>query len=93
MQQQSQQFASDNYAGVCPEAVAAMDEANHGHEPAYGGDSWTAHAADTFRTLFETTCEVYFVFNGTAANSLALQGEDDLLMGEFGNAADLELEW
>ncbi len=28
-----------------------------------------------------------------AANSLALQGEDDLLMGEFGNAADLELEW
>jgi threonine aldolase len=72
MQQQSQQFASDNYAGVCPEAVAAMDEANHGHEPAYGGDSWTAHAADTFRALFETSCEVYFVFNGTAANSLAL---------------------
>jgi threonine aldolase len=72
MQQQSQQFASDNYAGVCPEAIAAMDEANHGHEPAYGGDSWTAHASDTFRALFETSCEVYFVFNGTAANSLAL---------------------
>ena len=25
-----------------------------------------------FRKLFETDCEVYFVFNGTAANSLAL---------------------
>jgi antitoxin MazE len=28
-----------------------------------------------------------------AAQSVAMQGEDDLLMGEFGNAADLELEW
>jgi threonine aldolase len=72
MEQQSQQFASDNYAGVCPEAFAAMEEANGGHEPAYGGDSWTARAADAFRALFEASCEVYFAFNGTAANSLAL---------------------
>jgi threonine aldolase len=72
MQQQSQQFASDNYAGVCPEACEAMDEANHGHEPAYGGDAWTARASDAFRALFETSCEVFLVFNGTAANSLAL---------------------
>jgi antitoxin MazE len=28
-----------------------------------------------------------------AAKSVAVQGEDDLLMGEFGNAADLDLEW
>jgi antitoxin MazE len=28
-----------------------------------------------------------------AAESVAIQGEDDLLMGEFGNVADLELEW
>lgn len=70
--QTSQQFASDNYAGVCPEAWAAMNEANSGHEPAYGGDSWTARAAEEFRKLFETSCEVYFAFNGTAANSLAL---------------------
>src|ERR1700691_4406985 len=68
----SQQFASDNYAGVCPEAWAAMAEANEGHQPAYGGDVWTAKAADAFRTLFETQCEVFFAFNGTAANSLAL---------------------
>lgn len=68
----AQQFASDNYAGVCPEAWAAMTEANTGHAPAYGDDRWTAEAADAFRTLFETPCEVFFAFNGTAANSLAL---------------------
>ncbi len=49
-----------------------MEAANLGHEPAYGGDSWTARASDAFRRLFETDCEVYFAFNGTAANSLAL---------------------
>jgi threonine aldolase len=72
MTEQSQQFASDNYSGICPEAWAAMAEANHGHERAYGDDQWTARAADHFRRLFETDCEVFFVFNGTAANSLAL---------------------
>ena len=67
-----QQFASDNYAGICPEVWAAMDAANRGSAVAYGDDDWTARAADAFRTLFETDCEVFFVFNGTAANSLAL---------------------
>jgi len=66
------QFASDNYAGICPEAWAAMTAANAGHEPAYGNDSWTAEASSLIRDLFETRCEVFFVFNGTAANSLAL---------------------
>src|SRR5580658_4035856 len=67
-----QQFASDNYAGICPEALEATEAANRGHATAYGNDPWTAKAADAFRSLFETDCEVYFVFNGTAANSLAL---------------------
>jgi len=67
-----QQFASDNYAGICPEAWAATEAANRGHATAYGDDPWTGKAADAFRKLFETDCEVYFVFNGTAANSLAL---------------------
>ena len=68
----TQQFASDNYAGICPEAWAAMEAANRGHATAYGDDVWTARAANAFRELFETECEVFFVFNGTAANSLAL---------------------
>jgi len=67
-----QQFASDNYAGICPEAWQAMETANYGHVTSYGDDPWTAKAADAFRNLFETACEVYFVYNGTAANSLAL---------------------
>lgn len=71
-EERGQQFASDNYAGICPEAWQALAAANHGHAAAYGDDEWTAKAADAFRRLFETDCEVYFVFNGTAANSLAL---------------------
>jgi threonine aldolase len=66
------QFASDNYAGICPEAFTAMAQANQGHEVSYGNDTWTAKAADLIRDVFETHCEVFFVFNGTSANSLSL---------------------
>jgi threonine aldolase len=66
------QFASDNYAGICPEAWAALAEANQGHAKAYGDDEWTSRAADLLREVFETHCEIFFVFNGTSANSLAL---------------------
>lgn len=69
----TQQFASDNTAGVCPEAMAAFVEANGtGHEVSYGDDTWTHQVCDRMRALFETDCEVFFVFNGTAANSLVL---------------------
>jgi threonine aldolase len=66
------QFASDNYAGICPEAWQAMDDANHGFVPSYGDDYWTERACACIRDVFETDCQVFFVFNGTAANSLAL---------------------
>ena len=67
-----QHFASDNYAGICPEALAALLDANAGHAPAYGDDEWTRQVSDRLREVFATDCDVYFVFNGTAANSLAL---------------------
>ena len=67
-----QNFASDNYAGICPEALQALLSANTGHAPAYGDDEWTRRVSDRLRELFATDCDVYFVFNGTAANSLAL---------------------
>jgi threonine aldolase len=70
--QPSHQFASDNYAGICPEAWEAMALANRGYASSYGDDAWTRKACDRIRDLFETDCEVFFVFNGTAANSLAL---------------------
>lgn len=66
------QFASDNQAGICPEAFAALIDANNGHVKSYGNDPWTEKAANLIRDIFETRCEVFFVFNGTAANSLAL---------------------
>ena len=68
----SRHFASDNYAGICPEAWAALAEANRDHAPGYGDDAWTQRATDLIRDVFETHCEVFFVFNGTAANSLSL---------------------
>ena len=66
------QFASDNNAGICPEAFAALESANRGHAPSYGEDAWTARASNLLRELFETDCEVFFVFTGTAANALAV---------------------
>jgi threonine aldolase len=68
----AQQFASDNYSGICPDAWAAMESANRGHVSGYGDDPWTEAASNAFRKLFETDCEVFFAFNGTAANSLVL---------------------
>lgn len=70
------QFASDNYSGICPEAWETIAQANQGHAPAYGEDKWTQRASDLIRKVFEIApgqfCDVFFTFNGTAANALAL---------------------
>src|SRR5438105_4915921 len=66
------QFASDTYAGICPEAFAALQEANRGHATAYGDDPWTERATALLREFFETDCAAFFVPTGTAANALAL---------------------
>jgi len=68
-----QHFASDNNAGLCPEALEALIAANReGHAAGYGGDAWTERACKALRALFETDCAVFFAFSGTAANALAL---------------------
>jgi threonine aldolase len=66
------EFASDNTAGICPEVLAALEEANHDAAVSYGDDEWTRRVRELIRNLFETDCDVYLVFNGTAANALAL---------------------
>jgi threonine aldolase len=66
------QFASDTWAGLCPETLRALEEANRDHAAAYGDDAWTARAVAGLRELFETNCQVFFVTTGTAANALAL---------------------
>jgi len=65
-------FASDNYAGMAPQAWRAMEAANQGYADAYGDDLWTLKAADKIREVFESDCEVFFAFNGTASNALSL---------------------
>ena len=72
MIEERHQFASDNVAPMCPEAWAALQQANAHYAPSYGEDRWTARVCDRIRELFETDCDVYFVFTGTAANALAL---------------------
>jgi threonine aldolase len=66
------EFASDNTAAICPEAWAALAEANADGAASYGDDKWTRRVSERVREIFETDCETFLVFNGTAANALAL---------------------
>lgn len=65
-------FASDNYAGVHPDVLAAIGAANVGHLSAYGADPLTAAAIGAFRRHLGDHAEVAFVFNGTGANVVGL---------------------
>lgn len=66
-------FASDNYSGVHPEVLAALTDANEGHQIAYGEDVYTAALQEAMSELFGKSVEVFPVFNGTGANVTALQ--------------------
>jgi threonine aldolase len=66
-------FASDNHAGVPPQVLAAIAEANRDHAPAYGADPWTARVEQCFREQLGEQATAFLVFNGTAANVLALR--------------------
>ena len=66
-------FASDNNAGVHPEVLQAIAEANQGHAVGYGDDAWTQSAIGKFKRQFGPDIEVFMVFNGTAANCLSLK--------------------
>lgn len=65
-------FASDNWAGTCPEVMQALIDANQGHSPAYGDDPHTAEAKLEFKRVFGEQAEVFFVYNGTGANIISL---------------------
>ncbi|MGO0604280.1 MAG: threonine aldolase family protein [Brevibacterium sp.] len=66
-------FGSDNWAGVHPEVITAIAEANVGHTPGYGGDPWTQRFHDIMAHHFGPEAQAFPVFNGTGANVLALQ--------------------
>ena len=69
----SRSFASDNNAGVHPEVLKAIAAANVGHVVGYGDDPYTDSAVRQFKRYFGDDIEVFFVFNGTAANCLSLK--------------------
>ncbi len=65
-------FASDNYAGAHPEVLAAITEANGGHQTSYGEDDYTARLQSVMQAHFGPDTETFPVFNGTGANVTAL---------------------
>ncbi|WP_424215102.1 threonine aldolase family protein [Streptomyces sp. BI20] len=70
-------FASDNYAGVHPEILAALALANEGHQVSYGDDLYTEHLQEIARRHFGPRAEFFPAFNGTGANVTALQAMTD----------------
>ncbi|MDQ1082884.1 threonine aldolase [Microbacterium proteolyticum] len=66
-------FASDNYSGIHPDVLAAIAEANEGHQVAYGEDVYTERLQELFTGLLGDGVEAYPVFNGTGANVVGLQ--------------------
>ena len=68
----SRAFASDNWAGVHPEVLAALAAVNAGHVSSYGRDRHTHDAISRIVAEFGDA-EVFFLFSGTAANVLCLQ--------------------
>ncbi len=66
-------LASDNYAEVHPEVIAAILAANTGHARPYGADEVTHAAVAAMRVELGQDAEIAFVFNGTGANVIGLQ--------------------
>ncbi len=73
MKKNKRGFASDNNAGVHPEILEAIVQANQGHVVAYGDDPYTESATRKFEEMFGEDISIYFVYNGTGANVLSLQ--------------------
>lgn len=65
-------FASDNYSGVHPEIMEALQRANVDHMGSYGADDITKRTVELFKKYFGEDIDVYFAYNGTGANVLAL---------------------
>ena len=68
-------FASDNWSGVCPEIMRALNDVNEGHIFAYGegNEEISATSREIFKKYFGDDIEIFFVYNGTAANVLSIK--------------------
>jgi len=65
-------FRSDNTAGVLPEVMAALADANRGTMTSYGEDPISARVEKRLSEVFEKPVRVFPVSTGSAANALAL---------------------
>lgn len=65
-------FASDNYSGIHQEVLAAIADANGGHQVSYGDDEYSRRLDSEVKKQFGSQAEVFPVFGGTGANVIAL---------------------
>lgn len=69
----SRGFASDNSATIHPAVLTAIARVNVGHTFGYGHDDFSKGVEAKFAEHFGGDARAFFVFNGTAANVLALR--------------------
>jgi threonine aldolase len=67
------EFGSDNHSGVHPNIFKAIFNANKGYSIAYGEDELTRCSINNIKKVFGPQVDVFFVYNGTAANILGLK--------------------
>ncbi|RPF19546.1 threonine aldolase family protein [Myceligenerans xiligouense] len=67
-----QHFASDNYAPVHPEVMAAVVAANDGPDVPYGDDATTERLQARTREIFGSKAAAFPVLIGTGANVISL---------------------
>ena len=68
----SRNFKSDNVTPACDAIMAAVNAANRGSVPSYGGDEFTQKLQTVASEVFGTEVAIFPVTTGTAANALAL---------------------
>ncbi|MEU4360965.1 beta-eliminating lyase-related protein [Promicromonospora sp. NPDC023987] len=66
------QLASDNYAPVHPEVMAAIGAANLGAAVSYGDDPVSARLQERATEVFGDQARIFPVLNGTGANVISL---------------------
>jgi len=66
-------FGSDNHSGVHEKIMVSILRANEGDEIAYGEDTFTEKAIEDMQYFFGEKAEIFFVFNGTGANTVAIK--------------------
>ena len=66
-------FVSDNNAGIHPDVLKAIKDANVGHVIGYGEDVYTEEAIHIIKEHFGQNIDVYLVSNGTGAYVLGIK--------------------